>query len=172
MERWLVVGQERLERVNFFEPAGDGGWRQSSSGLAVPPAARSVVSTDPILPLVLGPEERRTVFVEVVSRSSINLASTLWQERAYAIAHGRTEFQQILALGGLLVAAIFTLMMAFVWRDFPWSNRANLCFSVSLFSRAIFNASNTGLLPLYVLPQSATFRYPHPGRVDGIHLAV
>ncbi len=157
VERWLLVGNQRLEHVAFFEATTEGGWRRRDSGLAVPSAHRPLLSTDPILPVTLAAGESRTLHVRIASRTSINLATTLWRPHAYADVHGRNDFQHALAVGGLLVAALFSMMIALVGGVSRWSSRTNLFFSGSLLSKAVFNAANTGQLALYVLPNDWSF---------------
>nr|WP_276556834.1 hybrid sensor histidine kinase/response regulator [Rhodoblastus acidophilus] len=157
VERWLQVGQSRLERVSFFEQMGDGSWKRSDAGLAVPAAQRPVLSVDPLLPLTLAPLESRTLLVRIVSRTSINLTSILWRPRAYADVQSRVDFHQALALGGLVMAALVSLMIALAGRVSQWSGRANLYFSASLLSKAVFNACITGQLPAYILPDAWAF---------------
>ncbi|WP_158240772.1 hybrid sensor histidine kinase/response regulator [Telmatospirillum siberiense] len=151
-ERLLVLGHSRLQRVSFFESVSAGGWRRREAGTATAPATRPALSTDPALPIKLAAGETRTVLVRVASQSSINLSPTLWDPKTYAGEHRRVEFLQAVAIGGLLMAAIFPLMIYLQWKD-----RAYLYFSASQFTKAIFDSCFTGLLPTYILPADQAF---------------
>jgi len=157
VERLLQAGNRRLERVSFYENAPEGGWRRVDSGLAVPLAERPYVTPDPILPLRLEPGQTRTFLIRAASRTSINLTSTLWRNRIYDDARNRYELEHMAAFGGLLVAAMFSLLMAFANYSSPWSNRANLFLTAMLLCRALFNAANAGLLPIYALSSTQAY---------------
>jgi signal transduction histidine kinase len=168
VERLLMVGHRRLERAAFFESDTQGGWRRSVSGLAVPLAERAYLSPEPILPLRLEPGESRTIYVRVASRTSINLTTMLWRERAYLDARGRSDFEQAAGIGGILVAAMFSLLMASAHFFSQWSNRANLYLASALVAKAAFNASIAGFFPLYALAPTQSYDL----RVQAVSLAL
>lgn len=151
-ERWLVLGHPRLQQVSFFESTSDGGWLRSDAGTLTAPIARTVLSANPALPVKLAAGETRTILVRVASQSSINLTPTLWTPKIYASKHSRIEVLQATAIGGLLMASIFPLMIYVQWKD-----RAYLYFSACQFTKAVFDSCFTGLLPTYLLPAGLPF---------------
>lgn len=151
-ERWLVVGSRRLERVTYRVTDAAGRVTTVETGLAIAPSARPVLATDPVLPLRLGEGEQATIVARVLSATSINLATTLWRPRAHQEARGRLEFWEAAAVGGMLAAASFSLMIAFAGGVSQWSRRANLWFGLVLIAKAVFNAANAALLPGHLLP--------------------
>jgi len=158
VERLLEAGHRRLERVAFYQSAAGGGWSRSETGLAVPLAERPYASADPVLPLRLEPGETRTIYVRVAARTSINLTSTLWRERAFAQARDRLDLEQAAGIGGILVVAMFSLLMASTNYFSQWSRRANIYLAAGMIARAVFNAVNAGLVPIFAPTLSLDLR--------------
>ena len=155
--RLLVVGNARLERVEFWEIAGETPHRLGVTGLAVAPIERIVSSDHPQLPLTLASGETRTLLVRVASRSSINLTPVLWRDRAWTESHGRVVFYLTLADGGLVAVGFLSLLIGLGSGISQWSRRANLFFAAGSFSKAWFNLANSALLPIYLLPSDRAY---------------
>jgi signal transduction histidine kinase len=152
IQRWLQVGHPRLERVSLFEVDKSSTWHRTDTGIRVPVSQRPIIATYPLLPLVMSAGESRTVYVRVESRTSIELTSMLWVPNAYISAHQGTGFFQAILIGGLVTAALFTLMVYFKWRD-----RVYLYFGASLLCEVIFDTCYAGFLPLYLWPKDWPF---------------
>lgn len=147
MQRWLAIGHARLELAEFYVSTDGHDWRHAISGAGVPAEKRALRTTEPVLPLIFQPGESQTVLVRVVSRTSINMAPTLWWPKAYEATHRRLSLLESAAIGALLMASLLPLMIFLQWRD-----RAYLYFSACQASKAVFNASVSGLLSTYFLP--------------------
>lgn len=152
IERWLRIGHPRLGHVTFFEKAGNGGWKRSDSGLAVPRAKSPVFSIDSVLRMTLAPGERRTLLVRVVSDSSINLTPTLWQTDDYLESISKRSNFIAFVVGALILTFIFTIIIFFQWREISY-----LYFSICEITMAVFAACFGGLMPLYLWTDMKSF---------------
>lgn len=162
IERWLQIGDSRLQSVVFFERDGSA-WRRTESGIAVPARLRPAATLNPVLPIAFGPRQSRSLLIRVESRTPINLTATLWRPQAYVFMQGRSGFLLAAALGCLMTAALFSLMIALAGRMSQWSNETNLYFSGWLAAKVILNASTTGVLATWLLPESSSFDIPIQG---------
>jgi len=146
-ERWLRIGNSRLQQVSLFEPTADGAWHRTDTGILTPLSQRPLVASYPLLPLLLAANETRTVYVRVASETVIDTTPTLWTPSAFAATHHRMDLSRTLSLGGLLVTCILSVLIFFRQRD-----AAYLFFAGSLFFATIYDASFVGLLQTYLWP--------------------
>lgn len=152
VQRWLRIGSPRLERVTFFEATADGGWRRSDSGFAVPLAKRPVFSSDAVLPVRLAAGESRAILVRVVSDTAIDLTPALWQVNAYLKALTARDIAFSFVIGVQLMTGLFSLIIYFQWKELAY-----LFFCALEFSMAVFCASFSGLLPVFLWPVNLPF---------------
>ncbi len=152
LDRWLQVGHPRLQLLSLYQTDADGRWHRTDSGLNVPMALRPVADAHPILPLSLAPGETRTFYVRVVSETSIQLNTVLWEPLAYTrFSHGKALFQ-VLALGGLILATIFTLTVFLKTLERPY-----LYFGTTLIFEIFQDMGYTGLLQAKLWPPNLPF---------------
>lgn len=146
-ERWLRIGNARLQQVSLFEPDAGGAWRRTDTGILTPSSQRPLVATYPVVPLLLAAGETRTVYVRVASETIVDTTPTLWTPSAYAATHHRMDIFRTLSLGGLLVTCLLSVLIFFRQRDPSY-----LSFASSLFFAMIYDASFVGLLQTYLWP--------------------
>jgi signal transduction histidine kinase/CheY-like chemotaxis protein len=155
--RLLVIGNRRLEHVTFFDLTSNGARLLGRTGLAVAPDERIVPTPDPMLPVDLAAGEARTLLLQVVSRSSINLEPIAWREAAWIAAHDRFVFHVALANGGLIAVGLFSLMIGLGSGISQWSRWTNLFFAAGSITKALFNLANASLLPGRLMPSSMAY---------------
>jgi len=163
IERWLRIGHPRLQQVSLFEPTTSGGWRRTNTGILTPSSQRPILATYPVLPLMLGAYETRTVYVRVASESLIDLTPTLWTPHAFANTHQRMDLSRTLSIGGLLVTCFLSALLFFKQRE--WSY---LFFAGMLIFSVIYDASYTGLLPTYLWPSDLPYEIRLQGFAIGL----
>ena len=152
IERWLRVGHPRMQQVSLYQMDSNDVWQRTDTGLRVPVASRPVIAANPVLPLMLESGASKSFYLRVASQSTIDLGITLWQPTAYAIEHHNVELRQMLTMGGLIAAMIFSLLIYFKWRE-----RVYLYFSGSLLAEVVLDLSFLGLMPIHFWPTSLSF---------------
>lgn len=117
--RWLAVGPARLESMNYFRlPASGGPIEQSiMSGSSQPLAARPVVSKAPVFPVTLATGEHINFFLQIRSRSSIDITVDVWEPSVFRQREGLELAAQSVLVGLPLVLALYALIQGIVWRD-------------------------------------------------------
>lgn len=146
-ERWLRIGNSRLQQVSLFEPAIGGAWRRTDTGILTPLSQRPLVASYPLFPLLLAANETQAVYVRVASETVVDTNPTLWTPSAFAATHHRMDLSRTLSIGGLLVTCLLSVLIFFRQRD-----AAYLFFAGSLFFATIYDASFVGLLQTYLWP--------------------
>lgn len=152
IDRRLKIGHPRLQWVSLFEPLSVDAWQRIDTGTRIPVNQRNVIEAYPVLPLTFEAGEIRTLYVRVLSESSIDLRPTFWSDKAYARAHQSYEVFEMLTIGGLFMAVIFTLIVFYFWRE-----QTYLLFAAALVSEIILDTSYNGLLPVYFWPENLPF---------------
>lgn len=148
LERWLAVGHPRLEFLSLFVPDGAGGWNHIDSGLGIPMAARAdIPRLYGALPVVLPAQTQQTVWLRVASRNSVDLGTTVWSPAQFQRTFGVGQLSLALALGGLLIAILFSGLAFVMTRELPF-----LFFGVAMFGEIMLEAFRTGLLQRFFWP--------------------
>jgi signal transduction histidine kinase len=148
VERWIEVGHPRQEEVSLFIPDTNGGWLRRDTGIRTPMALRDEMArTHGVLALSLPPGSEQTVWLRVASRTLLDLSATLWAPNDFFDAFGRRMISVSLALGGLLVTAVLSLLAFFMTRE-----RMYLYFSVAMLSESCLELFRAGLLNRYFWP--------------------
>ncbi|ANI21814.1 hypothetical protein AB870_24595 (plasmid) [Pandoraea faecigallinarum] len=117
--RWLAVGAARLQSVSFFRmlPNGTGPAQTILAGNTRPIAARPVKALLPIFPITLAPGERIQWVLKVYSASAVEIIPTLWEPAAYRQSEGEDLVGAALLTAIALLAAVFSVLQAWSWRD-------------------------------------------------------
>lgn len=152
VNRWLQIGNPRLQEVTLFQRNPDGKWESTEAGIATPASERSIVESYPVLPVVLMPGENKVVFVRIHSIASIDLTPTLWLPERYTLKHQKSVLLQSMSLGGLLITALLASLLFFRQRE-----RIYLYFGGKMLAEATFDASFTGILPAYLWPSDLPY---------------
>lgn len=148
IERWLVLGTPRLEKVSLFQH-GPGGWHEVRAGQSVPLQHKPVDAIGVVLPVALDVGETREVLLRIESRTVIDLDASLWQPLDYLRAqHGRLLLQG-LSLGGSMIAALVALFLFGRLRE-----RSYLFFVLLHLSAALIDLGRNGLLERFLWPAS------------------
>ncbi|MDO9365170.1 MAG: hybrid sensor histidine kinase/response regulator [Methylotenera sp.] len=152
IERWLQIGHPRLQLLSLYQANADGSWHRTDTGMSVPTSKRPIASTHPMLPITLASGESGIYYLRVVSESAIHLEATLWEPIAQLRYQQGKELFQVLALGGLMLATVFTLMVFYKLRD-----RTYLYFGATLFFEIFQDMGYTGVLQAYLWPDTLPF---------------
>jgi len=147
IERWLRVGDPRLQQVAFFVWTAPTQWTRSDAGGRVPATMRPLPFAYPMLPVVLEPGEQRHILVRVASETPINLASSLWSPSTYLAAAENTDIGQAVAVGGLLLTALVAGLISLQWRE-----RRYFYIGTALLFLSLVDAEYTGLAEAHFWP--------------------
>lgn len=147
VERWISVGYPRLTEISLFSSGADG-WSRQDVGIRTPLAARGEVEAEwGVLPVSLPAHGRRTVWLRVSSQSAIELSTTVWRPADYRHHHQQNLFWAVLALGGVFVTLLFSLLMFILTRQ-----RAYVFFAIALTGALSNVGLTTGVLQRYLWP--------------------
>jgi signal transduction histidine kinase len=154
--RWLVVGHPRLQDVTLWLPGSAQnaatGWQALKSGTNTPRRQRAVAASYPVFPVTLAANSVQTVYLRVASQTDLDASVTLWQPQAFDMKQGRLDLLHDLALGGLLLAALFAMMLFVLQRD-----RAYLFFALSMVGELVLEGCQSGLLADHFWPSDQPF---------------
>lgn len=166
IERWLQVGHPRHQLVSLYQTSENGQWQRIDTGLKVPVAQRPVMDGHPLLPLKLKQSETKTYYVRITSETSIHLNSTLWSPLEFSRVQHSKELFQMLAIGGLMLATLFTLMVYLKTRE-----KTYLFFGGTLFFEMFLDVGYTGLLQVFIWPTSLPYPLSLQALLIGLTIA-
>lgn len=152
LSRWLEIGHARLESAQLYERDGNGQWQVQTSGLRVPMAERPLPGPTALFPLTLQPGETRTLYLRVQSQSAQYLGARLWPPQAYRDKQLRFENLRSLALGGIVLAGLLSMLIFIQLRDAPY-----LYFGLEMLLISAFEAVIGGLAQQYLWPSTWPF---------------
>ena len=152
LTRWLEIGHARLESVQLYTRDGDGPWQVQASGLTVPMVARPLPGPNALFPLTLQPGETRTFYLRIQSQSAQYLEARLWTPHAYHDKQLRVENLRSMALGGIVLTGLLSLLIFIQLREAPY-----LYFGLEMFLISAFEAVMGGLAQQYLWPGTWPF---------------
>lgn len=152
LSRWLEIGHARLESAQLYTRDGDGPWQIQASGLRVAMADRPLPGPTALFPLTLQPDETRTLYLRVQSQSAQYLGARLWAPQAYRDKQLRFENLRSMALGGIVLAGLLSLLIFIQLRDAPY-----LYFGLEMLLVSAFEAVMGGLVQQYLWPSAWPF---------------
>lgn len=151
IERWLTVGHPRLEEVSLFVQKPGGGWERSNMGIRIPLALRpEQAQSYGVLPMVLPSKVPQTVWLRVVSRTVIDLSTTLWEPTAYRAYANRTQFSLSMSIGSLLFAMVLAGALFALTHE-----KTYLFFAIAMAGEAIVESFRSGVFQQYAWPTTA-----------------
>nr|WP_244108916.1 ATP-binding protein [Burkholderia anthina] len=117
--RWIEVDPVRLEDVSFYvvDPDGTTAAMRYRSGVGAPIESRPIESVHTVFPVTLTPGQQMRYLIRVRSRSSLTLSLQIWRPRAFHRAEQRAVTAHMLLAGAMLAMALFSAVLAAVWRD-------------------------------------------------------
>lgn len=152
VERWLEVGHPRLQQVQLYQQLLSGEWVQVNSGQQIASNQRPIVTQRILLPINIHFHQSVTYVLAVRSETRIDLSMTLWDLPTYFVQESRYQFVQALAMGGLLLAMVFSFILFVKWKE--W---AALWLALSFCAEVLLDASYTGMLSAYFWPDDMPF---------------
>ncbi len=152
VQAWLSTGHPRLEQVRVWQ---DQAPEVTDIGAHTPIAQRPIQTAKPIFPVHLTPYEQRVLMIGYASQTYINTRIDIWQPQAYLQQQMHKQFYQSLAMGGILLAFLFSLLVYFALRD-----SAYLFFAIALMVELFHEMTFTGLLITHIWPSSLPFYTP------------
>ncbi|MDG9924304.1 MULTISPECIES: hybrid sensor histidine kinase/response regulator [unclassified Pseudomonas] len=152
ISRWLEIGHARLESAKLYMRDGDGPWQVLASGLRVPMAARPLPGPNALFPLTLQPGETRTFYLRIQTQSAQYLEPRLWAPHAYHDKQLRVENLRSMALGGIVLTGLLSLLIFIQLREAPY-----LYFGLEMFLISAFEAVMGGLAQQYLWPSTWAF---------------
>ena len=167
MLRWLVVGHPQLQRVTLWLPTSETdptqGWQATYAGTSVPRLQRAVTASYPVLPVTLAAHSVQTLYLQVTSQTHIDANVALWDPYAFDLKQGATDLLGAMALGGLLLAALFSLLIFITNRQ-----RIYLFFFLSVIGAIVLETCKSGLLADHFWPPDR----PFPDQIMPIGFAI
>jgi signal transduction histidine kinase/DNA-binding NarL/FixJ family response regulator len=151
VERWLEVGQPRLQEVTLWRQQR-AQWQALRTGQSIPTSQRPLVTQRLLLPIRLAAGETADFYLEVFAETHVDLRLTLWQLPNYFAQEAKLQIIQALGMGGLMLAALFTLMI-FAKQRQP----AMLWLCASFVTEILLDASYTGMLSAYFWPANRAY---------------
>lgn len=152
LNRLLEVGHPRLQYIRLVKQDKLGGLHAFETGQNIPLNQRPVIAQRLLVPIQLAAHETATFYVAVSSETRIDLSLRLWEFNSYFAQESRNQVIQALAMGGLLLAVIFSFIIFVQWRE--W---ATLWLALSFSAEILLDASYTGLLSAYFWPADVAF---------------
>ena len=156
LKRWLVVGHPQLQQVALWVPdtAADGSrlWQMQRSGNATPQNQRAVPVAYPVLSLVLSAQAVQTVYLRVASANVLDATTVLWQSGSYIAQQGRVSLLHVIAMGGMLLAALLGLLLWGMLRE-----RIYLLFGLGMTGEVLLEACRSGMMATYFWPTDQPF---------------
>lgn len=152
LSRWLEIGHPRLESVQLYAREGNGPWRVQASGLDVPMTSRPLPGPAALFPLTLRPDETRTLYLRLQSRTAHYLGTHLWDPMAYREVQLRSENRWSMALGGIILASLLSLLIYIQLREAPY-----LYFGLEMLFASGLEAVFGGILQQYLWPGDRPF---------------
>ncbi|HUH56330.1 MAG TPA: 7TM-DISM domain-containing protein [Rhodanobacter sp.] len=115
-EAWLLAGPARLRDVQLY--VGEvGHWRQMHAGTDYPLREWALPSRQPVFPLTLAPGASTTLLLRVITPGTlISFAPQLWSPPAFLHERIRASVLDGAVFGGVLLLAIFGLVLGRIFR--------------------------------------------------------
>ena len=113
---WLTIGEPRLEELKVYSK-GAGGWSLEQAGSLVPLEQWDFLARQPRFELQLQPGEQRQVLVRIVSRSSMWLAPTLWDQQTLIESMSAEHLLDGFTVGAVLLIVLVGLVVGVVIRS-------------------------------------------------------
>jgi diguanylate cyclase (GGDEF)-like protein len=142
----LEIAYPALDRVDFYTDL-NGAPVALSAGYTLPFSSRPFVHRQLVFPLTLSPGADTTVYLRVVSRSSLTVPVTLWSPSALHASDQHTYSVLALYFGMLLALGTYNLLLYLSLRDSIY-----LIYVAFLASLAVSQAGILGLAAQFLWP--------------------
>jgi len=156
LRRWLVVGHPQLQHVTLWTDAGgadgSGRWQVQRAGNATPQNQRAVPVAYPVLPVILPAQAVQTVYLRVASANVLDATTVLWQSAPYIAQQGRVSLLHVVAMGGMLLAALLGLLLWGMLRE-----RIYLLFGLGMAGEVLLEACRSGMMAVFFWPTDQPF---------------
>jgi signal transduction histidine kinase/CheY-like chemotaxis protein len=150
--RWISVGHPKISLVHLYYRAEGGNWNEQVSGLLIPAAQRPVIASTPVLPVRLEAGQEVEMLVRVSSKGALDLSMHAWEPSRYLSTYQQMQLAHAVALGGLLLAGLFSIAIFFQLRD-----RSFLYYGLAMWCEIGVELVNSGVWPQYLWPTQRAF---------------
>jgi len=158
IRRWLLVYEMvTVERIDVFQPAGDGTYRHQFAGLSFPLSDREIADPGYLFPLSIPPGTTQTIFLRFEDRSPLLLPLSVWNPDAFARHAGKVRVLMGIALGALLVLVGYNFLLFASMRD-----RAYAYYVLFLVCCGMYQLSLLGWAAKYLWPASPWWAFHAP----------
>ncbi len=148
MERWLEIEPGRFLQAALFVRQ-DGGWRRTEGGSDLSLPDRPLPTPTTVFPLHLAAGESQTVYLRLIPPGPQIIRPTLWQPLAFLGAENQVRLIHGSIFGGLLVTAVFGLILLFLLKD-----RAFAFNALATLSYCLGEASAKGYATTFLWPEA------------------
>lgn len=153
VERWVELGHQRLSAILLQYPSATGQWVTETTGIDVPLVKRSFEARRyGVIPVTIAPGHETEVLIRVQTASLMTLNTTLWAPEAYREYRVENDIWLALALGTLVLATLFSLMMWLISRELQYAMLA-----LGLIGEAIIETVRTGFMLRHLWPETLAF---------------
>jgi diguanylate cyclase (GGDEF)-like protein len=148
----LVVGYPLLDRIDFYQPLPDGGFRVQTGGDAVPFAARTFALRLPTFEVAPTRGENQVLYLRVASTGPLQVPLRLWQKDAFLADFETAQIWVGAFTGAMAVCTGLALLLYVVMRD-----RLFLLFTGFLAGYTLLQAVLSGLAFQYLWPEATVW---------------
>ena len=148
----LVVGYPLLDRIDFYQPLPDGGFRVQKGGDAVPFAARTFALRLPSFGVAPTHGENQVVYLRVASTGPLQVPLRLWQKDAFLEDFATRQTWVGAFTGTMVVCTGLALLLYVVMRD-----RLFLLFTGFLAGYTLLQLVLSGLAFQYLWPEATAW---------------
>ena len=117
VERMLEVSNARLTRIVLHQPAGNGTYQSTETGMAFPFDTRPQQNRYFVFPLHLPAQSQQLVYLQVNNSVPLIVPAKLWEPAAFAEYERRDYISQSLYFGMILAMVLFNLLLFLALRD-------------------------------------------------------
>jgi len=153
IERWFEIGHQRMSDVQLHYRDVDGTWRLERLGTDMPRAALGdVARAYGVLPATVAEGSTTQVLIRVETASLMALDTVLWVPTAYRDHRVQSDIRLAVALGTLVLAALFSLTMFLISRELQYG-----MLMLGLVGEAIIETTRTGFMMRHLWPETLPF---------------
>lgn len=150
--RWMSIGFSRLEHIHVWssdmiEPIKIGAY--------YPINQREIENGQPTIKVNLKPNESKTYIIAFKSQTFIDTSIDIWTPENYLLGLGVINFYESIALGGLLLSAVFSFFIFFIIKD-----KSFIYFGLAIIGSFFYAFQQSGLMFNYFWPTNLPYYTP------------
>ncbi len=150
--RLLEIREARLNRIDFYQPDGNGNYQHIVTGNDEDFNTRPYKNRYFVFPVQLAAQSESVIYIRLQSRATLSFPSKLWSPEAFAEYQRKDYMAQSWYFGMATAMLLLNLLMFLVLRD-----KLHLSYFVFVGSMALTLASLNGLAKEFIWPAKNAF---------------